>query len=379
MAKKRKTSIGIDIGSQYMKIVALEYSEDTIEIDRYIIQKTPTNLVVNGVIQLPEDLGEVIKIILSDNDIRAKKVSISIPVGEETGVLKWVTVPDLNPKEMEKAVASVLEDELLRSPDTLYYNWQRVDPNVTNDDGSVSIILVGVPKESVDNHLKFLKKMKVKPYFAEVDIFSHLRSLIEPKLFSHKLQNKMIVDIGATETIVGFIQEGCFAYVRSIPKGTNLLTEAIAKGMDVEYKKAEEELIQYGSVAKEITYLPFDAQPVAEIVSPIVESLIEDLEDTLMFYKEMSEGTVDEVILTGGGAKLDGITEFFTSKIDIPTTIGVPYFLKKEEEAEEETKKTGDFFIEEEVAEKPKSPLEKDLPLLNVAIGLALKEVQDNV
>lgn len=380
MAKKLKKSVGIDIGSQYMKIVSLEYSEDTIEIDRYVIQKTPNNLVVNGVIQLPEDLGEIIKVILSENDISAKKASISIPVGEETGILKWVTVPDLKPKEMEKAVTSIIEDELLHAPDKLYYNWQRVDKNVVNDDGSVSIILVGVLKESMDNHLKFLKKTKIKPLFAEVDIFSHLRSLVEPKMFLHKLQNKMIVDIGANETVVGFLHEGRFAYVRAIPTGTNLLTEAIAEGMGIEPKKAEEEIITNGSVSEDVYNLPFDDQPVGEILSPIVSNLIDDLLETLIFYKEMSGATVDEIILTGGGSKLKGLTTFFTDRSGISTKIGVPYFLKPEEEEEETVvKKTGDFFEEEVVEEKPQTSLEKDLPLLNVAIGLALKEVQDNV
>lgn len=380
MTKKAKKSVGIDVGSKFIKIVSLEYNEETIEIDRYIIQKTPSTLVVNGVIQFPEDLGEIIESLLKENDIKTKHASISIPVGEETALLKWVDVPDLKPKEMNKAIHSIIEDELLHSPDNLYYNWERVSEKEKNKDGSVSLILVGVIKQSMDNHIKFLKKTKIKPYFAEADIFSHVRSLINPKSFLQKDQNKMIIDIGSNGIIMGFIQEGKFAYMRNIPTGTNGLVDKISLGMSIGSKEAEEELIKNGVISEEIYTLPFDSQPVAEILLPAVDVLVDGIMDTLYFYKDFSGGEVDEIILTGGGSSIEGISQFIESRLGIRTRIGQPYFIKKDEHDEEEfVKKTGDFFEEEVVTEKPKTPLEKDLPILNIAIGLALKEVLDNV
>ena len=63
--------------------------------------------------------------------------------------------------------------------------------------------------------------------------------------------------------------------------------------------------------------------------------------------------------------------------------MGLPYFYKPKEEElpeeEEEESVSKNNFFEDTEAKREKTPLEKDLSSLNIAIGLALKEVHDNV
>lgn len=381
MSKKTKKAVGIDIGSHFMKIAILSYTDNHIELEKFIVQKTPAQLVVNGVIQFPDDLGEIVQSILQEEGIKVKQASISIPVGEETAILKWVNVPDLKPKEMQKAVHSIIEDELLHPPDSLYYNWQRINEKEKNNDGAVELILVGVLKPAMDNHLQFLKKTKIKPYYAEADIFSTLRSIFSPKEFLNPTVNKMVIDIGANETIMGFIQNGKFAYMRNVPMGGQSWIQQLCDSRGLNPKEAEEELLNNGAVAENIYELSFDEQVTAEVVTPMLEGMTDVILDTIYFYKDFSKGEIDEIILTGGGARLKGMEEYMSNRLNIPCHIGTPHFIELEEE-KIEPPAVGNFFEkseEEQVPEQVQDTLKSVLPSLNIAIGLALKEVYDNV
>lgn len=395
--KKKKTktnnAIGLDIGVKYIKAVVLEYTEEKIELADYFIQKTPPNIVENGIIKSPTDLGEIIKSLFVEKGIDSKKVSISIPLNDEAAVLKWVTTPDLKGKDMEKMVSSLIEDELNHTPNEVYYNWQKVE---TNEDGSIQILLVGSMKNAVDSQISALKTAKLKPYFAEADIFSIIRSIVPAEDFENPKKNNILVNIGYGETSMAFFREGKFVYNRSIPMGVKDIIENISTGMDIDLNEASRELEENGYVASDIYTVPFDAQIVAENIQQPVMNISNAVLDTIYFYREQfKDAEINEIILTGGGARIDGIDSFLEELLEIKTSVGEPYFLKEKANLTEETVTTSGLSLdksdvidystpvsEEDNAEGGSTyqeKLKKDLPSLHVAIGLALKEVIDNV
>lgn len=384
---KTKTAVGLDIGSKYIKAAVLEYTEEKIELVNYFIQKTPSNVIENGIVKSPTDLGEIIKSLFVEKGIETKNVSIAIPINDEAAVIKWVTTPDLKGKDMNKLVYSLIEDELNHSPNELYYNWQKVEEN---DDGSIDILLVGSLKNAVDTRLSSLKVAKLKPYFAEADIFSIIRALVPEKDFENPEKNNVIVDIGFSETTMAFFKEGKFVYNRSIPMGLKDVLESISVGMNIEIADAERELNDNGYVSNDIYSVPFDAQIVAEYTQQPIINIGNSIIDTIYFYQEQFKGAkLDGLILTGSGARIEGIDSFLEELVEINTTIGLPHFLEKQENSpiEEEVKDSiedidyskSSYDEENDKGNSYKDQLKKDLPSLHTAIGLALKEVIDNV
>lgn len=388
---KTNTAVGLDIGSKYIKAAVLEYTEEKIELANYFIQKTPSNVIENGIVKSPTDLGEIIKSLFVEKGIEAKNISIAIPINDEAAVIKWVTTPNLKGKDMDKLVFSLIEDELNHSPNELYYNWQKVEEN---EDGSIDILLVGSMKNAVDSRLNSLKVAKLKPYFAEADIFSIIRALVPKEDYENPEKNNVIVDIGYSETTMAFFKEGKFVYNRSIPMGLRDVMESISDGMNIEMADAERELNENGYVSNDIYSVPFDAQIVAEYTQQPIINIGNAIIDTIYFYKEQFKGVeLDNLILTGSGARIEGIDSFLEELVEIKTTIGTPYFLEEKNTVEESEnvavsiEKEIDYSMPsyEEADEETnagnsyKEQLKKDLPSLHTAIGLALKEVIDNV
>lgn len=356
--KKMKRAIGIDVGTSYIKIVSLLYGEKRIEVEHAILEKTPSQMVVNGVIQYPDDLGEIVYGMLQEHRLKSKHASFSVSMGEESGLVKWTSVPKLKPKELKKAIHAIVEDELSHPVENLYYNWEVLGENEKEKQGALDVMIVGTLKASMDAHLSFLKKTKLKPYYAEVDVFSSMRATTAMQEMKDHSLNRMIVDIRTQDTVLSFIENGDYRYARSIPIGTKNLIQEIMDTRGNSYKEAEEDLILNGCVSEELYLLPFDKQTNAELFNPIVDMLTEEIQMTIDFFKDYSKGNIEEIVLLGGGALIEGIDSYIQQKLLLPTTVS-------------SLESHPEVMVSDEI--------KASWPIFHAAFGLALKEVRDHV
>lgn len=359
MFNKKKQAIGIDVGSHFIKIVCLSYDDERVGFDKYIIQKTPNQMVQNGVIQYPDDLAEILQGILLEHDIKTKSASIAIPVGEEAGMLKWLDMPNLKPKEMKKALEENIEDEFHRTPNELYYNWHKVREKKEGKKEVAEMLMAAVTKTSMDSALTLLQKNKMKPYFGEIDVFSSVRTLIEDQKQIRE-ENIAIIDLGATETLISIFNQGNYSYMRNLPYGGFQWISRVSDLQGLDMKEAEKQFIANAAISNRPEELPFEKQVIADLILEPVSDLVNEIEETFEFFQDYSKANIDKIILTGGGARMHGMSQFIEEKLNIPTQIGISHFAKN-------------------LPKKQQDILQPIWPSLHVAFGLALKEVQDYV
>ena len=156
-----------------------------------------------------------------------------------------------------------------------------------------------------------------------------------------------IVDIGAGTTNFAIIAKGSVVHSTSVRHGSNSITEAIAthlrrsRGLQVGDETAEQIKTKFSS-----TFLPDDISTSLEVrgrdvqtgspaaveitageIYAIVEGIVRRIglrvKDTLTELRpEVAADIYDRgVILTGGGALLEGIDQYMRSFINLPVTI----------------------------------------------------------
>ena len=353
---KNNYAIGIDVGSHFIKIVRLVYNNDKIGIDRYIIQKTPRQLLDNGIVQFPEDLGRILDTIFIEHDIKCKSASVSLPIRNETVLLKWIELPNLKEKEMEKALGSMIEDEFRIPANNLYFNWTKIKEDRYDGKETAQVLLVGAIKEGVDNMVAVLKEAKIKPYHLEGDIFSLMRGVGQEVID----KNIAIIDIGFNQTAISMFSNKHLKYSRYISNGGAEWIKKVIDELGFDEKSAEEELFENGCVSVDGEGLDFQQQAFSDVLSNAIDLSLDEIGNTIDFYEDRYNNNIDEIILTGGGARLKGIDTYIESRLGIPTIISKPYFVKN-------------------LSLQEREELEPLWPSLMVAIGLALKEVSDNV
>ena len=147
-----------------------------------------------------------------------------------------------------------------------------------------------------------------------------------------------LVDIGAGTTDLAIYTQGAIRHTASLPVGGDQVTNDIAHLMRTPTANAEELKIRYAcaladlTTAEETIQVPsvgdrpprrLARQNLAEAVQPRYEELFE------MVQAELRRAGLEElvragIVLTGGGAKMEGVVELAEELFHMPVRLGVP-------------------------------------------------------
>lgn len=141
----------------------------------------------------------------------------------------------------------------------------------------------------------------------------------------------LLLDIGAETTKMAVFQEGKLLNLASFPVGSANITNDIAILLRTTIKTAEKIKITYGLKAKsrkikvktEEGPLVFSSKMLNEIIKARINeifSLVGKELKRIFKFKKLPGG----VVLTGGGAKLNGIKEIAKEKLKLPSRVGLP-------------------------------------------------------
>jgi cell division protein FtsA len=147
-----------------------------------------------------------------------------------------------------------------------------------------------------------------------------------------------LIDIGGGTTDIAVFSEGSLKHTAVLPVGGHYVTSDIATGLRTPIAEAEKIKIKYGCA-----YLPLIAKDEMievpsvggreprEVSRQILGRIIEPRMDEIlvMAQKEISRSGCEDIlaagiVLTGGGAILEGITELAEQIFNVPVRRGVP-------------------------------------------------------
>lgn len=148
----------------------------------------------------------------------------------------------------------------------------------------------------------------------------------------------VVINIGGSTTSIAVFEEGDVLHTAILPLGSDHITSDIAIGLRLNIDIAEKIKLEYGSaLSKDISKR--DEVDVGELgdgeslylskkyISEIIEARVEEIlgkVDAELKKIDKSGMLPAGAILTGGGAKLDGIIEVAKSSLRLPASSGYP-------------------------------------------------------
>ncbi len=189
------------------------------------------------------------------------------------------------------------------------------------------------------NALKNLERCVEQAGVSTLDVV--FSPLAESKILLSKRQMEIgviLIDIGSASTSYAFFEEGDLIGCGVVPIGSSHITNDVAIGLRTSLEVAEILKLKYGvalpekvSEKEEVKLSSIDKKEdgVASIkyISEIIEARLKEI---LMIVQEQlqaigRDGTMPAgVILTGGGAKLEGIVELAKESMRLPAQVGSP-------------------------------------------------------
>ncbi len=147
-----------------------------------------------------------------------------------------------------------------------------------------------------------------------------------------------VINIGGSTTSLAVFEEGDLLSVNILPIGSEHITSDIAIGLRISIDAAEKIKLEYGSALPKI-FNKHDEINIGEFngsesnfisrkyISEIIEARAEEIFDKIdaeLKKIDRSGMLPGGVVITGGGAKLDGLIEVSKRKLRLPSALGYP-------------------------------------------------------
>ena len=340
----RKSSIGLDIGSGYLKLVQLKDVKGGYELELFEMVPLPPELIVDGSIidslRLVDSLSELAR----KAKVKTKEAVISM-AGHSSVIIKRVSLPDMSEEELSETIRFEAEQYIPFDIDDVNLDFQILGPK--EEPGQMDVILVAVKKDVINEYISVLKDAGFNCTIVDVNSFA-LENIYEVNYEIDPTKNVAIVNVGASTININVLKGGISVFTRDSAVGSNLHTEVLQREFNLTYEVAER--LKKNEPVEDVS--PQDAFSVMELAS---EEIIGEINRSLEYFHE----EIQEIVLSGGCALLRDFPRLVAEKIGVETKVMEPFKNIR-------IPKKFDVMYLEEIA-----------PIAAVAAGLALRRPGD--
>lgn len=313
------SSFGLDLSDLSMKAVWLDREGHQDTIKSFGSVALPMGSVVDGEIMDSEAVKNAILNLLEKcgpKKMKTRKVICSLP--ETKAFLRVLTIPLMEKTEAQEAIKWEIEANIPLTLDQVYYDWQILDANFTQETGKMSVLVVAVARSGVDQFQSVLESAGLEVLGLETESIAQARSLLPEE---NEKRTTLIVDIGDRRTsfLIAIGSTPCFT--SSVPLSSQMITDAISKSLQISFEEAEDIKIKQGlgSLAMK--------SPVLKAALPVLENISVEIEKSIDFYLNNLKYSpaVDAIILCGGGANMQGLLPYLARRLSRPIEFGNPW------------------------------------------------------
>jgi type IV pilus assembly protein PilM len=314
--------LGLDIGASSMKVILFSGDGKNLSLTAAMTAPTPPKGMLSEAPLDEEEMARAIAQLVAESKSTSTTVNIALP--ENKVYTKVLDMPNLSDKELSSAIYWEAEQYIPVPLDTITLDWKVLKrPEKTDTGSKMQVLLVGAPTQLIEKYQKILSQAGLTISYIETEILSAIRALMFPYLQRKDaiFPNTIIVNIGAMTTSLAIVKEGIIVFTYSIAIGGTALSRAIAADFGFSLSQAEEYKKTYGISQQEL------GGKISESAKPILLSIIGEIKKAIAFYKDKykNDKPIQQVLLTGGTAKLPGINSFFAQNLEIETATANPW------------------------------------------------------
>ena len=313
MAKKETLITGVDIGSHAVKVCQLQKTGKGYSLLALGSAALPPGSVEDGVLQDPEEVGQIVAALFKNLKIKNNRVGISI--SGYSVIVKKINLEVMSEEELHEYITSEAEQYIPFDIEEVYLDFEDLH-TADDEDDRTDVMLVAAKKEVIDDYLEMLQEQKLKPVLVDVDGFA-LENIWETT--SQQLENVALVDIGASKMNINIIADGASVLARDIVVGSDQLTEQIAGSLGVEYEEAEK--IKLGLVPVEE-----NREELEEIFTQTCTQWVLEIKKAIDLYVANNpDQPLQRLVLSGGGSKVAGLKDFIASETGLEVVSFNPF------------------------------------------------------
>jgi len=340
---RNATTVGLDIGSGLIKLVAISHASGGPVLTKVAFTSVVNDAIVEGEVMDPGIVADAIKGLMASAGIKAKKVVTA--VGGRDVIIKKISMDRMKEAEAREVIRWEAEQHVPFDMDNVELDFQILDPEA--DGLQMTVLLVAAKRELVETKLALLSDVGLEPSVIDVDAFA-LHNAFEVNYPAAMSGAVGLVNIGHEVTNINILDDGVPILTRDLPIGTRRLREDLQREHGLSATDAEALIRGY------------DRSPQLDsVIAARTEEIATGLERAIAFLSTSlkGDGQMKAVYTCGGGSRTPGLTEALGQRLRKPVELANPLATMSVREGALES------LVTDEVA-----------PLLMLSIGLALRK-----
>lgn len=314
---KNQSAIGLDIGSNSIKLVQLKRSNQGLSLENFAISELAPEAIYEGGIHDTDAVISTIQTLISDLQIKSKHVTISI--GGHSVIVKKITLPAMSDEELAESINWEADHYIPYDLVDVYLDYQVLQ--VRADQGQMDVMLVAAKREVVDQYVDVVKQAGLKPVAVDTDCFAAQNAF---EINYQLPQDELIclIHIGAENLNINVVSYGVNTFTRDLQLGGDTYTREIQKQMGTSYQEAEAYKLggEYGGGNQIIP------QEVQRILVTMSEQIASEINRSLEFHLATSgESRFTKIYLSGGAVKLSTLADEIAKRTNTPVELLDPF------------------------------------------------------
>ncbi len=295
-----RTAWGIDLGNRALKAVKLVRDVEGLRIDDYDVIEYEQILSNAGDNRDSYIAGALATFVQRH---RTRGVPVAIGVSGQQSFARFIKLPPVETKKIPEIVRFEAIQQIPFPLDDVEWSYQLFQDPESPD---IEVGIFAMRKDLVNQYIQ---------YFTDVDLDVQVVQMNPLAVYNAMHydgrinETTMVVDVGAENTDL-IIADPNSAWLRSIPIGGNIFTEALVKSFKLNFPKAEE-LKRNASSSKY-------ARQILQAMRPTCADLVAEIQRSIGFYASVHrESRITKVVALGGTFRIPGLTKYLQQNLQL--------------------------------------------------------------
>ena len=340
---RKKTTVGLDIGSGLIKVAVIDHAKGQPELVRVALMPLLADAIVEGEVMDTGIVAEALTAALQAAGVSG--TSVVTAVGGRDVIIKKLTIDRVKESQARELMRWEAEQHVPFDMESVELDFQILDPMGAGE--QMQVLLVAAKRELVEARLRLLGEAGLTASAIDVDAFA-LHNAFELNHPEAMTGTVALVNIGHEVTNINIVEDGVPVLTRDLLVGTRRFREDLQRDRGLDAARAVG--ILEGTDRSE----DLDAVLVSR-----GEEIAVGIERAAAFLASSSRsaGQVGSVFVCGGGSRAPGLIDALAARLGLPVTPASPLHALAVRDGAFEGLAT------DEVA-----------PLLMLSIGLALRQ-----
>lgn len=237
MAKKLSSVLGIDVGTQKIKIAEIKMQGREPAITALGMTDTPQGAADNTGVYDSDSIGAALKDLIANSGVSVSDCVISVS-GQASVLVRTLEVPKMSASELKDHMQWEVSRSSPFAESTLVSDYGIISEGAP-DDQNMEVVMAISPQSAIDTLIAVIKKAGKKPAAIDVEPLALGRSLAVSYDGEFGSETVCMVEVGHVTTWINMYKDGKLVMPRNVPIGGEMFTRALADNLMVSFDEAE--------------------------------------------------------------------------------------------------------------------------------------------